>query len=119
MIKTKRVYEESSPEDGYRVLTERLWPRGVSKERAALNKWLKGIAPSHDLRIWFNHEASKWEEFQEQYRKELYGSESVQQLLEIIEEEKTVTLIFAAKNENYNSTKALKQFLEQLVSSDK
>ncbi len=117
MIKTKRVYEQPSADDGYRVLTERLWPRGVSKERAALNKWMKGIAPSHELRNWFNHEESKWEEFQEQYRKELFGSESVQQLLEIIEEEETVTLIYAAKNEEYNSTKALKDFLKQFVSS--
>lgn len=113
-INTKRVYEDSSEEDGYRILTERLWPRGVSKERANLDKWMKGIAPSHDLRKWFDHDADKWEEFKERYRRELFGSEYVEELLEIIKKNETVTLIYASKDEDHNSTVLLKAFLDDL-----
>lgn len=114
-IKTKRVYEEPLPEDGYRVLTERLWPRGVSKERAKLDRWLKGIAPSHELRKWFSHDPEKWEEFQEWYRKELFGSEAVEELLEIINDNEAVTLVYASKDEKHNSTMVLKEFMERLM----
>lgn len=117
MLKTKRVYEPPSPGDGYRVLTERLWPRGVSKERAKLDRWMKGVAPSHDLRKWFGHEPDKWEEFKERYREELYGSEAVEELLKIIDEYKTVSLIYASKDKKHNSTKVLKEFLERLLSA--
>ncbi len=116
MLKTKRVYEEYDDSDGYRVLTERLWPRGVSKERARLDQWLKGVAPSHELRKWFDHDYQKWEEFKERYRKELFGSPQVEELLDIIRENETVTLIYASKEETYNSTMVLKQFLEDLLS---
>src|SRR6185437_3235063 len=67
MFKLKRVYEKPSPEDGFRVLVERLWPRGVSKERAGLDLWLKDVAPSPELRKWFSHDPAKWKEFQERY----------------------------------------------------
>lgn len=115
MLKIKRVYEEPSGEDGYRVLTERLWPRGVSKERAALDKWLKSIAPSHDLRKWFDHDPNKWEEFKERYRRELFGSEAVNEILEILKEHDTVTMVYASKDEEHNSTVLLKEFLEDLL----
>ena len=115
-IKLKRVYEDASPDDGYRILTERLWPRGVSKERAKLDKWMKGISPSNDLRKWFDHDHSKWEEFQDRYRKELFGSAAVQELLEIVNKEDTVTFVFASKDEENNSTVVLKEFIEQLLS---
>lgn len=115
MLKTKRVYEEPSEEDGYRILTDRLWPRGVSKERAALDKWMKSIAPSNELRKWFDHDPDKWEEFKERYRKELFGSEAVNELLEIINENESVTLIYASKDEKHNSTVLLKEFLEDLI----
>lgn len=114
-IKTKRVYEELSDSDGVRILTERLWPRGVSKERASLDEWMKGIAPSHDLRKWFNHEPEKWEEFKDRYRKELFGSEHVDKLLEIIQENDIVTLVYASKDEEHNSTRLLKEFLEDVL----
>lgn len=117
-IKTKRVYEEPSPEDGFRILTERLWPRGVSKERAKLDRWLKGIAPSHELRKWFSHDPDKWEKFQERYRRELFGSEAVEELLQIIEKSDCVTLIYASKDETHNSTMVLKEFLERLMKHD-
>lgn len=115
MLKTKRVYEEPSENDGYRILTERLWPRGVSKERAALDKWMKSIAPSHDLRKWFDHDPDKWEGFKERYRKELFGSEAVNEMLEIIKEQDTVTMVYASKDEEHNSTVLLKGFLEDLL----
>jgi uncharacterized protein YeaO (DUF488 family) len=116
-IKLKRVYEEPSPADGYRILTERLWPRGVSKERAKLDRWMKGIAPSHDLRKWFDHDPDKWEEFKDLYRKELFGSEAVNEMLGIIEKEETVTFVFASKEEEYNSSVLLKEFIADLIDS--
>lgn len=115
MLKTKRVYEEPFEEDGYRILTERLWPRGISKERAVLDQWTKSIAPSHDLRKWFDHDPDKWEEFKERYRRELFGSEAVNEMLEIIRENKTVTMVYASKDEEHNSTVLLKEFLEDLL----
>ena len=114
-IKTKRVYEDSSDEDGFRILTERLWPRGVSKERANLDRWMKGIAPSHDLRKWFDHDPDKWEEFKEKYRRELFDSEHVEELLDIIKENETIKFVYASKDEEYNSTVLLKEFLEDLL----
>lgn len=114
MLKTKRVYEEPSESDGVRILTERLWPRGVSKERANLDQWMKGIAPSHDLRKWFDHDYKKWEEFKERYRRELFGSEQVEELLEIIKNNETVIMVYASKDEEHNSTILLKEFLEDL-----
>lgn len=115
MLKTKRVYEEPSKDDGYRILTERLWPRGVSKERAALDQWMKSIAPSHDLRKWFDHDPDKWEEFKERYRKELFGSEAVNEMLEIIKNNGKVTMVYASRDEEHNSTILLKDFLEDLL----
>lgn len=115
MLQLKRVYEEPEPADGYRVLTERLWPRGVSKERAALDQWLKSIAPSHDLRKWFDHDPDKWEEFKERYRRELFGSEAVDEMLEIIKNHETVTMVYASRDEEHNSTVLLKEFLEDLL----
>lgn len=115
MLRMKRIYEEPGPADGYRVLVERLWPRGVSKERAKLDRWMKGIAPSHELRKWFDHDPDKWEEFQERYRKELFGSEEVEEMLHIIGQYEEVTLIYASKDQQHNSTVVLKEFMERLL----
>lgn len=115
MLKTKRVYEEPSDSDGIRILTERLWPRGVSKERAKLDHWMKAVAPSHALRKWFDHDPEKWEEFKDKYRRELFGSEQVEKLMEMIRENETVTLVYASKDEEHNSTVLLKEFLEDLL----
>lgn len=114
-IQTKRVYEDSSEEDGIRILTERLWPRGLSKERANLDRWMKGVAPSHGLRKWFDHDPDKWEEFKEKYRRELFGSEYVENLLDIIKENEKVTFVYASKDEKHNSTVVLKEFPEDLL----
>ena len=114
-IQTKRVYEEPEESDGSRILAERLWPRGVSKERAALDRWMKGVAPSHELRKWFDHDPDKWEEFQEKYRKELFGSKAVVEMIELIRRHRTVTLIYASKDEKHNSTTVLREFLVDLL----
>jgi uncharacterized protein YeaO (DUF488 family) len=111
-IKTKRVNKDADPEDGYRILTERLWPHGVSKEQAQLDQWMKGALPSHNLRKWVNHESQKRDEFQDLYRKELYGSKAIHELIEIIEREEVVTFVFASKDEEHNSTVFLKEFIE-------
>ena len=114
-IQAKRVYEEPEESDGYRILTERLWPRGVSKERAALDRWMKRIAPSHELRKWFDHDPDKWDEFKEKYRKELFGSEAVEEMIVLIRQHNKVTLIYASKDEMHNSTVVLRNFLSTTI----
>ena len=99
MFKLKRVYEEPSPEDGFRVLVERLWPRGVSKERAELDLWLKDVAPSPELRKWFSHDPAKWKEFQDRYAAELKEDKEALHLLKQKEKEGTVTLVYASHDE--------------------
>ena len=113
MFRLKRVYEGPSAEDGYRVLVERLWPRGLSKERAAVDLWLKEVAPSPELRKWFNHDPARWEEFQRRYREELKEKKDAIQLLKQKAKEGTVTLVYAARDEEHNGALVLKQFLEQ------
>jgi len=110
-FKLKRAYEEPTGEDGFRVLVERLWPRGLSKERAALDLWLKEVAPSPELREWFGHDPARWEPFQERYWKELEQKEDEVALLRDRSKEGTVTLVYAARDEAHNGALALKQFL--------
>ena len=111
MIKLKRVYESPSPKDGLRVLVERLWPRGLTKERAAVDLWLKDVAPSAELRKWFGHDPARWEQFQERYRQELREKKDAVQLLRQKGKEGTVTLVYAARDEDHNGALALKRFL--------
>lgn len=112
MIKIKRVYEEPSREDGFRILVERLWPRGITKQRASVDLWLKDIAPSTELRKWFGHDPKKWDQFCKRYFAELkQKGESLKVLGQKIKEG-PVTLVYAARNEEYNSAVALKEFLE-------
>jgi len=114
MIQTKRVYEPPSASDGTRVLVERLWPRGISKERAKLDLWLKDAAPSPELRQWYSHEIQKWGEFQKRYRAELeQNSAAIHQLRQLLKRG-TLTLVYAARDEQHNSAILLKAFLEQL-----
>jgi uncharacterized protein YeaO (DUF488 family) len=110
-IHVKRIYEPHSPADGYRVLVDRLWPRGVAKASAHVDIWLKEVAPSTTLRKWFNHEPSKWDEFVSRYRMELKGSAAIQELIAIKGQHKNVTLVYGAKNEKYNQAVALKAML--------
>lgn len=110
-IAVKRVYEAPAAEDGQRVLVDRIWPRGVSKEHAALVLWLKDIAPSDELRKWFGHEPARWVEFQERYGAELDGNdEAVAQLRELLRHGK-VTLLYGAHDEAHNNAVALAGYL--------
>ena len=102
-IAIKRVYEKPVPGDGARILVDRLWPRGVSKERAKLDLWLKDIAPSTELREWFGHDPKKWSGFQRKYKIELANNkEPVAELKKIVKQNKTVNLLYAAKDEEHN-----------------
>lgn len=113
MIKLKRIYEKAEANDGYRILVDRLWPRGVSKEKAHLDLWLKEVGPSDELRKWFNHEIEKWEEFEEKYKKELKSNpEPVKKLQGILKKEKTVTLLYGAKDTEHNQAVVLFKLLK-------
>jgi uncharacterized protein YeaO (DUF488 family) len=114
MIKLKRVYEDWEKDDGYRVLVDRLWPRGVSKEKAHLDLWLKEIAPSTELRKWFGHDAQKWGEFEKKYKKELGANqELVDQLKQLEEEHAVVTLLYGARDTEHNEAVVLLDLLEE------
>ena len=113
MIKLKRVYEKPSKVDGIRVLVERLWPRGLTKERASGDLWLKDVAPSTELRKWFGHDPAKWEQFRERYAAELKQNKDAVNLLKQKSKEGTITLVYAARDEKHNSAGALKEILEQ------
>jgi len=112
MLKLKRVYEEPSKEDGFRILVERLWPRGLSKGRAAVDLWLKDVAPSPELRKWFGHDPARWEQFRQRYWSELGQKKDLIDILKQKSEEGAVTLVYAARDEKHNSAVALKMFLE-------
>ena len=110
-LQIKRVYEEPAREDGYRVLVDRIWPRGVSKAKAHVEVWLKGVGPSTELRKWFNHEDAKWREFQTRYKAELDQHPDVAVLREIISEHDVVTLVYSAHNESENQAAVLRDYL--------
>jgi uncharacterized protein YeaO (DUF488 family) len=112
MIKLKRAYEDPSSDDGMRILVDRLWPRGLAKANAALELWLKEVAPSPGLRKWFGHEPTKWERFQKKYWKELEAKDEAVQLLKDMGKKGTITLVYAARDVEHNHALALKQFLE-------
>ena len=111
MFKLKRAYELPSPEDGYRVLVERLWPRGVTRQRAALDLWLKDLAPSPELRKWFDHDPLKWAEFRRRYAEELGQKPDLLDLLLQKESEGPVTLVYGARDERHNAAVALESIL--------
>lgn len=111
-IRLKRAYEPADPGDGTRVLVDRLWPRGVSKDSARIDLWLKEVAPSTELRKWFGHDPAKWAEFQKRYRRELdYRPDAVAQLRDLTRHG-VVTLVYAARDEEHNDAVALKAYLE-------
>ena len=114
MFRTKRVYEPPAEEDGFRVLVDRLWPRGLSKERARVDLWLKEVAPSNELRKWFQHEDPLWEEFRFRYLEELKSEERVAALARLHQEARArgrVTLLFGARNEAHNHAVLLRELL--------
>lgn len=112
-IRLKRAYEPATEDDGTRILVERLWPRGVSKEKAAIDLWLKDIAPSAGLRKWYGHDPARWEEFRGRYRAELDDRAEALDELKRRLKEGPVTFVFAAKDEERNSAVALKEYLER------
>jgi len=111
MVRLKRVYDKPSKQDGVRILVERLWPRGLTKEKARIDLWLKEIAPSDGLRKWFGHDPDKWNDFRKRYEAELKKKkEPLDQLRQKVDEG-VVTFVYAARDEAHNSAVALKRFL--------
>lgn len=106
-LQIKRVYDEPSPVDGTRILVDRLWPRGLSKERAHVDVWLKDVAPSNDLRKWFGHDPAKWKEFQQRYRLELRHNAAVLEELKKLVSKGPATLLYGAKDEQHNEAVVL------------
>lgn len=117
MLHTKRVYDKPAASDGARILVDRLWPRGLTKEAAKLNEWLKDIAPSPELRKWFNHEPARWEEFDKRYRKELARAAAEPHLEHVsaLAQEGAVTLVYAAREERHNSASVLRAVTEERI----
>lgn len=112
MVHVKRIYDEASPEDGVRVLVDRVWPRGVSKSRASIDRWMKEVAPSRELRRWFNHDSARWPEFKRRYWSELEQGD-VELLAELthLAGTHTVTLLYSARDREHNQAQALCEFL--------
>ena len=113
IIRLKRIYEPADPDDGFRILVDRLWPRGISKERAGIDLWLKDAAPSPELRKDFCHDPAKWEEFRTHYSGELENNSGGVTVILEHAARGTVTLVYAAKDEEHNHALVLKEFLEK------
>jgi uncharacterized protein YeaO (DUF488 family) len=113
MIKLKRAYEEPARDDGERILVERLWPRGLTKLKAGIDLWLKEVAPSTELRRWFAHDPEKWDEFRQRYREELTHKGDLVGLLKRKAKAGTITLVYAARDEEHNGALVLQQFLQK------
>ncbi|MGC8571390.1 MAG: DUF488 domain-containing protein [Caldivirga sp.] len=115
MIRVKRIYEPPSSDDGVRILVDRLWPRGISKDETKVDLWLRDVAPSDELRRWFSHDPAKWEEFKSRYFNELRNNPKVKVIIEMLREGKTITLLYSSKSP-YNNAVALREYLELLLS---
>ncbi len=113
MLQIKRVYEPVEPADGVRFLVERLWPRGIKKETLKMEAWLKDVSPSPDLRKWYAHDVSKWDEFQKRYRVELAASPDAWKPILEAARHGTVTLLYSAHDTEHNSALVLQSFLEE------
>lgn len=114
MFKLKRVYERPLKSDGQRILVERLWPRGVSKQQAKIDLWLKDLAPSTELRKWFGHDPLKWSKFQHKYKSELKLKKDLSLELKKLARKHPVTFVYAARDEEHNGALVLKEFIENL-----
>lgn len=112
-IKIKRVYEHRETGDGSRILVDRLWPRGLTKEKADIDLWLKEIAPSTELRKWFGHDPEKWERFRGRYETEIRGHEDLLNTLRKKAAKGVITLVYGARDQEHNEARVLKQFLER------
>jgi uncharacterized protein YeaO (DUF488 family) len=114
MIKTKRLYESKDKSDGYRILVDRLWPRGLRKDTDMFDVWLKRVAPSTTLRKWFDHDPRKWNSFISKYQTELIGSEAYLDILVLLKKHRTICLVYTAKDETHNQAVALKHIIDKL-----
>ncbi|HEX6938762.1 MAG TPA: DUF488 domain-containing protein [Longimicrobiales bacterium] len=111
-IRMKRVYEPPERDDGRRILVERLWPRGIRRDQGVIDLWLKEIAPSPELRRWYAHDVSKWDEFRRRYEAELDARPELVAQLEEMAREGPITLVFATRDERHSSALVLKEYLE-------
>jgi len=112
-IQLKRAYEMASDDDGERILVDRLWPRGLSKEKAGIDLWLKEVAPSTELRKWFRHDPEKWKGFQSRYRAELRHNKAAVEVLREHAKNGPITLIYAARDQEHNEAVVLKELLDK------
>ncbi|QEC70235.1 DUF488 domain-containing protein [Panacibacter ginsenosidivorans] len=115
-MQIKRAYEPKEKSDGFRILVDRLWPRGIKKEDMHVDVWLKEIAPSSKLRKWFNHDVKKWKVFTAKYNAELKHSTAIEEIIRLTKTHKKVTLIYGAKDEQHNQAVVLKEFLQKIIS---
>ena len=115
VLRTKRVYDEPGEGDGFRVLVDRLWPRGLSKERARIDIWLKDVAPSNELRSWYAHKSEKWQEFKKRYFRELNKRQDFIDLIIRKSRKGKITLLYAARDEKLNNAVALKEYVEDYL----
>jgi uncharacterized protein YeaO (DUF488 family) len=115
-IKIERIYDNPNDNTGFRILVDRLWPRGLKKDGTKIDLWQKDIAPSNSLRKWFGHEEKKWNEFKHRYFKELdKNKDSIDFILAKVREERSITLLYSAKDEKFNNAVALKEYLEETL----
>lgn len=110
----KRIYEEASPDDGYRILVDRLWPRGVSKEKAKIEEWMKEIGPSNELRKWFDHDPEKYSDFKKKYKEELKSKKEELEKIKNIAEKQQVCLCYGAKDKEHNQAQVIKEVLNAM-----
>ncbi len=117
-VQIKRIYEKAESKDGTRILVDKLWPRGISKQEAKIDGWWKEAAPSPQLRKWFHHAPDRWDEFKELYKRELHSKkETIVELISKLDEDKPLTLLYGAKDKKHNHAKVLKQFIEESIQS--
>jgi uncharacterized protein YeaO (DUF488 family) len=118
VIKVKRVYEEPAEDDGIRILVERLWPRELGKEKAKLYLWLRDVAPSNELKKWYSNDIKKWGAFKKKYFDELnIKKDSLKQIVELLNQNKTITFLFSSKEEIYNSSVALREYIYKFIAN--
>ena len=110
-VRVKRIYEPPEPADGHRLLVDRLWPRGVSKESASLDAWMKEVAPSSELRAWFGHDAARWQEFKQRYAVELGTRQDLVAEILSLARDRPVTLLYSARDTDHNQAVALAEYL--------
>jgi uncharacterized protein YeaO (DUF488 family) len=116
IIRIKRIYDNPKGDNSFRILVDRLWPRGLSKEKTRIDLWQKNIAPSNTLRKWFDHDEKKWDEFKRKYFKELdtkINSHTVDEIIKMAKEHSSITLLYGTKEERFNNAVALKEYLEE------